>query len=128
MFKEYNFEKHMGALEVQWAKIVSLMTLLLDTNREESLINVCNDPEKYIKQKLAKQPLKVPIDKILPDRSVRIIDQSRLIDLPELYHTLSTPHDMQKRSLLNDRQILLSPMELFTFFFFRSMSSLNESV
>ena len=104
------------------------MSHLLDINREESLINVCNDPEKYIKQKLAKQPLRVPIDKILPDRSVKIIDQSRLIDLSELYHTLSTPHDMQKRSLLNDRQILLSPMELFTFFFFRSMSCLNEPV
>jgi hypothetical protein len=30
------------------------MAQLLDTDREESLINVCNDPEKYIKQKLAK--------------------------------------------------------------------------
>lgn len=62
MFKEYNFEKHIGAVEIEWAKIVSLMTHLLDTNREESLINVCNDPEKYVKQKLAKQPLRVPID------------------------------------------------------------------
>ena len=54
MFKEFNFEKHIGAVEIEWAKIVSLMTHLLDTNREESLINVCNDPEKYVKQKLAK--------------------------------------------------------------------------
>jgi|LauGreDrversion4_2_1035121.scaffolds.fasta_scaffold854203_1 hypothetical protein len=54
MFKEYNFEKYMGFVEEEWAKIVSLMTQLLDTNREESLINVCNDPEKYVKQKLAR--------------------------------------------------------------------------
>lgn len=74
MFKEYNFEKYMGFVEEEWAKIVSLMTQLLDTNREESLINVCNDPEKYVKQKLAKQPLKVPIDLILPERSVKTID------------------------------------------------------
>ncbi len=74
MFKEYNFEKYMGFVEEEWAKIVSLMTQLLDTNREESLINVCNDPDKYVKQKLAKQPLKVPIDLILPERSVKTID------------------------------------------------------
>lgn len=74
MFKEYNFEKYMGFVQEEWAKIVSLMTQLLDTNREESLINVCNDPEKYVKQKLAKQPLKVPIDLILQERSVKTID------------------------------------------------------
>ncbi len=75
MFKEFNFEKHMGEVEIEWANIVSLMSQILDTDREESLINVCNDPEKYVKQRLAKQPLRVPIHLILPERSVKMIDQ-----------------------------------------------------
>ena len=78
---------------------MSLTSHLLDPDREESLTNVCNDPERYVRQKLAKQPLRVPLDYILPERTVRLIDQGQLPDMTELYHNLSTPHDMQKRSM-----------------------------
>ena len=75
MFKEYNFEKHIGDVVIEWSKIFSLTTLLLDPDREESLINVCNDPERYVRQKLSKSPLRVPLELLLPERTVRMIDQ-----------------------------------------------------
>jgi hypothetical protein len=37
-------------------------------------------------------------------------------------------NEMQKRALIKDRHILLSAWECFSFFFMRSISSINENV
>jgi hypothetical protein len=75
----------MGEVEIEWSRIVTLLTQLLDPKYEFSLVNVCNDPERYVKQKLAKQPLRVPIDLLLSQKSIHLIDLQSLPDLPQLY-------------------------------------------
>jgi len=126
LFKQANFEKHFSEVEYEWAKIATLLTELLDPSRQESLSVVCSEPDRYVRSSLAKSPLKVQIESILPERTVRLICEGRLAELAPLYHNLQTDRELQKRSLEYDRAILLSPWEAFCIFFMRSISGNME--
>lgn len=86
------------------------------------------EPERFVRSSLSKQPIRIPIEHILTEHSVKTIRDGFLADLPVLFHNLLTDTALQKKSLEVDRNILLNPMEAFTLYFIRSISSLKEPV
>ena len=107
LFKEANFENHFPEVQMEWSRIASLMCQIFDPTSPQSLTNICFDPDRYTRQSLAKQPIKVPIELIMNEDSIRLIQEDRLFDLPLLYQNLLTDKDQQKRALVQERMILL---------------------
>jgi len=115
-------------VQIEWSYIASLMTMIFDLGRDESLSAVCMEPERYSRSSLSRHPLKVSIDQIMPSQSLKLAREEKLSELPPLFHNLTTDKVWQKRAIVQERALLLSPFECLTLFLLKSLSLYSEPV